>query len=331
MPSPAPDTARLVISLDFELMWGVRDNRTIADYGDNVLGARRAVPELLAAFGRHGVKATWATVGMLLFDSKHELLEHLPAERPGYVRRALDPYAHLDVIGDDEASDPYHFGLSLARRIVAHEGMELASHTFSHYFALEEGQTRRQFEADLEASIAATERIAPRPVSLVFPRNQLNESYLEVCRRLGFTSFRGNERSWMYGAGDAAANTSLKRAARLVDAYVPLSGSNTSRPDASNGLVDLPSSRFLRPAAGAPGPLERLRLRRIAAAMESAARTGSTFHLWWHPHNFGRALERNLAMLEEILVDFGRLRERYGMRSQTMAEAAAEVSAACRS
>jgi hypothetical protein len=28
----------LVISLDFELLWGVRDKRTIADYGPNILG-----------------------------------------------------------------------------------------------------------------------------------------------------------------------------------------------------------------------------------------------------------------------------------------------------
>ena len=33
----------LVISLDFELLWGVRDKRTIADYGPNILGVRKAV------------------------------------------------------------------------------------------------------------------------------------------------------------------------------------------------------------------------------------------------------------------------------------------------
>jgi peptidoglycan/xylan/chitin deacetylase (PgdA/CDA1 family) len=328
MPRHAPETSRFLISLDFELMWGVRERRTIADYGENVLGARRAIPVLLETFARHGVRATWATVGMLLFDSKEELLAHLPIERPRYARRALDPYADLDTIGDDERSDPHHFGLSLARQIAACEGMELASHTFSHFFALADGQTQAQFEADLEASIASVERIAPRPVSLVFPRNQVNAEYLEACRRLGFTGFRGNERSWMYTAGDEAANRRTKRAARLVDAYLPLSGANTSRPSADAGMVDLPSSRFLRPATGAPRRLERLRVRRVTTAMESAARTGATFHLWWHPHNFGRDLDRNLHVLEEILAVFGRLRRDYGMRSLTMREAAAEVTAA---
>src|SRR5450631_2733915 len=37
-----PGGGAFVISLDFELMWGVRDKRTIADYGRNILGVRRA-------------------------------------------------------------------------------------------------------------------------------------------------------------------------------------------------------------------------------------------------------------------------------------------------
>jgi len=35
-----------VISLDFELLWGVRDKRTVADYGANILGVRRVIPAI---------------------------------------------------------------------------------------------------------------------------------------------------------------------------------------------------------------------------------------------------------------------------------------------
>jgi hypothetical protein len=58
-----------LISLDFELMWGVRDHRSIATYGKNILGVREAIPAMLAMFTKYRVKATWATVGMLLFDN----------------------------------------------------------------------------------------------------------------------------------------------------------------------------------------------------------------------------------------------------------------------
>jgi hypothetical protein len=76
---------------------------------------------------------------------------------------------------------------------------------------------------------------------------------------------------------------------------------------------------------GKSAVLERLRLRRITSAMETAARRRRLFHLWWHPHNFGVDLEENLAFLRGILDYFRTLQERYGMRSMTMAAVADEV------
>lgn len=37
----------LLVPLDFELFWGVQDCHTYDDYGQNVLGGRKAVPRLL--------------------------------------------------------------------------------------------------------------------------------------------------------------------------------------------------------------------------------------------------------------------------------------------
>ena len=39
-----------VISLDFELFWGVRDSKSLADYGANILGVRQAIPAMLELF-----------------------------------------------------------------------------------------------------------------------------------------------------------------------------------------------------------------------------------------------------------------------------------------
>ena len=106
-----------LISLDFELFWGMRDKCGIGDYGGNILGVREAIPAMLELFRRYQVRATWAAVGMLLFDSKKELKEYLPARRPRYREAYLSPYGSLDDIGENERSDPYHFGLSLVRKI----------------------------------------------------------------------------------------------------------------------------------------------------------------------------------------------------------------------
>ena len=62
----------LVISLDFELLWGVRDKRTIADYGANILGVRQVVPALLDLFAERNIACTWATVGLLFFATNKD-------------------------------------------------------------------------------------------------------------------------------------------------------------------------------------------------------------------------------------------------------------------
>ena len=56
-----------VVSLDFELYWGVRDKLNIEQYGDNLLGVRKAIPEILRVFENSNIHATWATVGFLFF------------------------------------------------------------------------------------------------------------------------------------------------------------------------------------------------------------------------------------------------------------------------
>ena len=63
----------LVVSLDFELFWGVRDKKAISDYGANILRVRTVVPRLLALFEKYEVHVTWATVGFLFFSTYNEL------------------------------------------------------------------------------------------------------------------------------------------------------------------------------------------------------------------------------------------------------------------
>lgn len=325
LPKQAP---AFVISLDFELLWGMRDKQSIATYGDHILGEREAIPAMLRLFRQYGVRATWAAVGLSLFDHREDLLRHLPDLLPTYERENLDPYRTLGDIGDDERSDPYHYGLSMVRQILDCEGMELGSHTFSHFYCLEKGQTEAQFRADLQASIAAIQRLTKRPVSFVFPRNQCNPSYLPACAEAGFTCFRGNERAWMYHEAADGMQPFPHRGARLLDHYVNLTGSNGFVPGEEAGLVNCPSSRFLRPIHPYLERLEGLRLRRIKHAMEAAARAGESFHLWWHPHNFGTRLQENLANLEELLRFHVALRDRYGVVPLTMGEVAARVRAA---
>src|SRR5262249_44549153 len=138
-----------VISLDFELYWGVRDGVTLDAYRERLLGEREVIPKMLDLFSEFGVHATWATVGFLFARDRSHIEECMPAALPAYDDPSLSPYEHLGTIGRDERDDPFHYASGLLERIATSPGQEIGTHTFSHYYCLEPGQTAAQFEADL--------------------------------------------------------------------------------------------------------------------------------------------------------------------------------------
>jgi hypothetical protein len=316
-----------VISLDFELHWGVCDRLTVDDYRENLLGVRQAIPAMLSLFREFGIHATWATVGFLFFDRRECLLAAAPAERPTYADPGLSSYNVLPTLGSDEAADPYHFGRSLLEQIRDTPHQEIATHTFSHYYCLERGQTVDQFRADLLAAREAARRLGVELVSIVFPRNQVARPYLEVCADLGISAYRGNERTWFYRPATQDSPGLLRRAMRLADTYVNLSGHHAVSPSdaVEQHLVNVPASRFLRPYNRRLRPLEPLKLRRITGSMTHAAERGLLYHLWWHPHNFGRDVAKNVRLLTAILEHFSRLSASHGLRTLTMSEVATEL------
>ena len=316
-------TGALVISLDFELHWGVRDKRSVASYRENLLGARRAVPAMLGMFRQFGIRATWAIVGLLLAESRREMLDRMPARRPRYRRADLSPYDAFGDVGENERDDPYHFASSLVRRIAARPEQEIATHTFGHYYCLEDGAGPDELRDDLGAAIAITrDKLGRTPRSIVFPRNQFDDDTVAVCGALGLVAYRGNPRGWAYRARRDGDESPVRRAVRLLDAYAPITGSHVGRPCANGARrpLDVAATRYLRPYTPRLRHLEPLRLQRLRREMERAARDGLVCHLWWHPHDFGRHLAENLVVLAHLLTSFRELRERHGMESLTMAE-----------
>lgn len=311
--------ATFVISLDFELNWGVRDKLSIDDYRNNLLGGRVVIPRLLRLFEEYDIHATWATVGFLFFECREDLINACPRRRPHYANRGLCPYEHLQSIGRDEQEDPLHFAPSLIRAIASFPGQEIASHTFSHYYCQEAGQDQEAFCADLDAALQVASMRRLKLKSIVFPRNQCNSDYLQACRKRGLTVYRGTDECW-FAEPDTAP---YKRAVRLLDSYLPISGHrNCYRLQTlpASPLINIPSSRFLR-FRGLTGFDRRLLLKRITSDLSFAATHGLLYHLWFHPHNFGRCQDEGLAFLTAVLDHVAILRRRYGMASLNMNEA----------
>ena len=270
-----------VISLDFELAWGVRDSVNPGSYDHHLRGVHEVLPRLLDLFSRYEVHSTFAVVGFLFFHDKKELQQHLPSHPPSYLRAHLSPYtSYIPQLDDEPYSRDLHFAPGMIDRLAKTRGVEIATHTYSHYYCLEAGQTPEQFSEDLERAIriAGNRNIAIS--SLVFPRNQFNKSYLDICAAKGITCYRGNESSWLH-PGDHSDNGSyFRRFARLIDSYINFTGHHVT-PLAyieSAPIVNLPASRFLRPHSPWLSALDPLKLKRIKSSMSFAAQTNSLFH-----------------------------------------------------
>lgn len=314
--------ADFIISLDFEMFWGVADSRGIDGYGRNVLGEWEAVPRMLALFRRHGLRVTWATVGMLMCRDYAQWRSIRPALLPGYLRRDISPYDKSELVRNNAR---LFFARPLVEQILATDGQEMATHTYSHFYCKEAGATPEQFGADLACARVLAADMGVQCRSLVFPRNQVDPDFLPVLAQAGIQAYRGNTQHWLYRNGDHVAGGIAGRAARFADACLPLSGPCTVRRQEVGALINLPASLFLYPWVPLQRALAPIRLQRIKRGMTATARSGGMFHLWWHPHNFGLNLEQNLAMLEDILRHYRFLADRYGMHNPHMADLAAPV------
>lgn len=313
-------TGSLVISLDFELMWGVRDHRSVQSYGDAVLGGRKAIPEMLSRFKQADIKATWATVGLLFAKNRREMLEYSPTLLPEYQNANLSPYHDIEkgLIGEDETSDPYHFGASLIDLIAETPGQEVATHTYSHFYCMEPGATVAAFDQDLAAAQAIAAQCGHDLKSIVFPRNQAAGEYITAGAKQGLTVFRGEAKGWLYRPRAGQETTMPFRLARFLDGALPIGPNQIVTPNQHADILDVPASRFLRPWSQRLAPYHALHIRRIEKEMELAAKKGGCYHLWWHPHNFGRNLAENLGQLDRIIATFKRCRDEFGMESRNM-------------
>ena len=88
----------LVISLDFELYWGIGDHieyDSYQTYFDNTL---KIIPEILNLFSKYQIACTWATVGMLWNENWEEWIKNRPSILPKYKNEKLSNYNLNDKI-----------------------------------------------------------------------------------------------------------------------------------------------------------------------------------------------------------------------------------------
>ncbi len=309
----------LVISLDFELVWGLFDHINVFDkvaYFDATLAV---IPKLLNVFEKENIHVTWATVGMLFNKNWEEWYANKPNLLPTYQNHNLNPYQYGDKFRNS-GLDRFFFAPAVIAAIQQVKGQEIGTHTYSHYYCLEEGQTKAQFDADLQQAVSVAAKFNIELKSLVFPRNQFNQFYLEICEQHQIETVRTNPSDWYWNAN--FHDSILTKLARTGDAYLPF-GKKSFATDSIEmaTVVSQPASRFLRPQHSF-GLLNTARVHRIKNEIIQAAKNGEVYHIWWHPHNFGIDSDGAMKALGQILQVFQHCRQLYGMESLTMQELA---------
>lgn len=317
-----------IISLDFELMWGIIDIATPNDYGrSNVAQVREVIRRLINVFDEYNVKATFASVGMLMLDGVDAIKTVMPVIKPSYSNDKLSPYLNGYMENINEIHAELYFAPDLIELLKESNNIEIGTHTFCHYYCNEKGQTLEQFEADLKTAINVANDRGLVIKSIIFPRNQVTQDYLAACAKYGIEAYRGNPKRF-FSYPTNKLDRIRNQLGRMLDAYLNVGGHTSYSYDTVNSEerpLNIKASRFFRPYERKLSFLEPLRLRRIKKELLYAAKKGEIYHLWWHPHNFGNNLDENFSNLRNILDCYVYCRDNYGMTSMTMCELAERI------
>jgi len=194
-----------LISLDFELHWGCFD--TMQELNENYFkNTRAAIPEMLKIFAENDIHVTWATVGMLFNKSQSEWMQNKPALIPEFLNPHVSAYEWIRKNGFTTEEDPYHFASEIIKKIMNTPNQEIGTHTYAHYFCLEEGQSKEYFAADITMAKKMAEAYGIEIKSLVFPRNQFKKEYLSVCIENGIEAVRTSPAIWYWAYSSSAGS-----------------------------------------------------------------------------------------------------------------------------
>ena len=314
----------MVVSLDFELIWGTIDLFGAGRFRHAVEVERAMVVDrLLDLFVRHDIAATWCIVGHLFLERCEAVagVAHPDIVRPRHDWVDGDWLAH-DPCGS-EASHPLHYGRSLVRRIQACPvRQEIGSHSFSHVVFGDTGCSRAAADSDLAACRRHAEELDVTLRSFAFPRNRVG--HLDVVAEHGFTSYRAPEPAWY---DRPRVPEAARRAGHLLKVLSAWRPPVTTPSRTAGGLCRLPASMMYFPMHGRRRWIPAsLRVRRALRGLADAAAQRKVFHMWFHPTNMADEADAMFAGLDRILSAAADLRRRGELDVLTMEELAARAA-----
>lgn len=318
-------TGIMVISIDFELMWGMVEKSDDTGVKNKVRGVKDLIPRILQLFEKYNIHATWAVVGFLIFEDKDILEKYTKNNNINYTNSKINSYNYIDLIRIED-DNCYYFGNALINQIKEVDNQKIGSHSFSHYYAKELGQTIHDFERDVEMfDRVLLKYFDVKAKTYIPPRFQHNSKYNEILKKNGYNSYRGIRNEKMK---QSKLPKFLIKKIKFLDRYFNLLGKRSyylKEVMIEEGIYNIKESYYMRPFKSNNFFFEYFKIIRIKKEMTHAAKKSKVFHLWWHPHDFGINIENNMKQLEKILIHYSFLKTKYNFSSMCMNEVVNEL------
>ncbi|MCP4772061.1 MAG: hypothetical protein GY879_11705 [Planctomycetes bacterium] len=306
-------TAKLVISFDFELGWGVLDDPLWRRREQDGLYQRMrpVLADLFRFLNERELATTWATVSSMTFEDTNDVpVDHLPESYRQHVQEFCRSAAWETRCGTD-LLDSWQQQLA--------PFSELCSHTATHLYAGYEGVTSEQYVKDVELSIERLEQQYGAPIeSLIFTRDQ-DDFRAEVSEKRVMNLRIGPQ---SYGKASMGKLARMMRGATRFWQAIPASVIRNGE----HGECLQSGSLYFNWSGGDFEYLKRQQVRTQASRMlRQMQADGGTYHVWLHPFNLAETPQHQRAF-RHFLESAVRLRDAGGLEILTMRDRSRRAS-----
>ena len=262
------DKAKLIISLDTELLWGYVDfplDKMVTLIKEDKTKGRENIKFLLDIFERYNIPCTWAMVGHLLLDQIEHENELSTQTRSNYLKDRFHNSSYYSSIKED----PLYCGKDILDMILnSRIEHEIGYHSFSHVDFSK--CSNIVAEKEIQHGVSIAEKYSINLKSFSFPNNKIG--HIDTLKKYGFSVFRGQT--------ILKAQLDQNYFVRLFNSSIDKIISYPTEPIWLDGIWEIPGSMFFGDTTFKYSVLTKAKL-----GVNRAISSESIFHVYLHPHD----------------------------------------------
>lgn len=298
--------ASFLLSLDCELLWGIRDYGGLRKYPYLSNGFDTYYQSLLKSLNTYKVRASFAFVGAMALSYEEFAKISVHNLNSLYRRR------HSEILQSTQANKELWFQPDIVKKVCnAKLQHEIASHSLTHlrFDAVSMDEDVAAFE--MESSHSILHSLNKNVSSFIFPENCIK--YLSQFKKSPYKIYRAKDETWYH-------KSSMRRALHFLDQSLPIAPKGVHLDKDGHGNLCIPGSTMFFPYDGVRSIIpDSVRFQKMKEGIDRAIREKKTFHLWFHPWNLG-ASERMRDVFDKTLHYVSEKREAGLLNIKTMSD-----------